>query len=508
MIRPTSRGRAIGWLGEAQAAEFAAKLARATSGRPFWIAALVTAIVGGAAAGLHLPTSGATFVHIATGHTIAATGLGGVSAFMSGKAAALDLRSWLLDLGLSSLYSAGGVGSLELLGAALGAGTGLLMLVAVRLNGRAHPLLVIAALGLALAALDPTATSLPALVLALLTATLMVCLAGVRQGSSWAPSAIVLLAVAWANVDSSVVVVVPMLVLFLICDSRSRRSSRPWALLPVLVVVASLVNPRGPAIYAGLPYSLGMFAEHPLLAVWSSPDFHPWGARLSELTALALLLGYLVAARSARRSWGYLALTAAAMALLWSFYLPLFLVLAGVQSASLLSEWAISAGERAPVATFPGGAPRRLVALAAIPVILSVGLLARAGVHSQVYGGPGAQLAKTLPVAAATWLSQSPVAGSWYTTPDFGDYLAFRFPHAHRLVCTSDPVADGEGRMSSCEQLAGLNQGALAVLRQLHVQSAVLPAAAPAVAFLTAEGWVVRYRDPTTVVVTSGLSSG
>ncbi len=487
--------------------ELAARLARSTSGKPLWVAAAVVACLGGAAAGLQLPTGGDTFVHIATAQSLGATGFGGFSAFMTGGASALDLRSWLLDLWLSSIYAAGGVGLLELFGALLGAGTGLLMVLAVRLHGRAHPVMVLVGLGLTLAALGPAAPATPALVLAGLTACLMVCLAGIGEGRSWAGYSLILLIALWANVNSSVLLVVPIVVVFLLLDRRQKGDTTARVLLPLLVVAASLANPRGPAIYAGLPYSLGMFGEHPLLAAWSSPDFHPWGARLSELTALALLLGYLVAHRQGRVGWGYLALTSAVMALLWSSYLPLFLVVAGVQSASLLSEWASAAAERAPIVTAPHSARRGLLLVAAAPALLSVGLLGLSSAHSLARGGPAQQLARQLPVAASTWLTTHRLAGSWYTTPDFGDYLAARFTNLRELVCTSDPVADGQQRMLACQRMAALNKGALGVLRSLGARAAVLPAAAPAVAFLTAQGWVVRYRDSTTVVLTAFLSS-
>jgi hypothetical protein len=91
----------------------------------------------------------------------------------------------------------------------------------------------------------------------------------------------------------------------------------------------------------------------------------------------------------------------------------------------------------------------------------------------------------------------------WYTTPDFGDYLAATDPTGHRLACTTEPVADGPRLMADCERLAVLNPGALSVLRSLRARVAVLPVAAPEVAFLRAEGWAIRYRDSTTVVLTA-----
>ncbi len=484
----------------------AASMLAASAGRYFWGAALVVAVLGGAAAGLHLPTSGDSFVHIATGRLIESRGFFGTSSFMAGTRAPLDLRSWLLDLGLAHLYSWGGIGLLEILAALIGAATGTLLWFAIRLAGKAHPVMAMVGLALGLAALDPVVTSLPAGVMALLSAALVLSLVGLRRDRSWAPWALPAVILVWAQADSFVVVVAPLTaVALLLMDRRNGRP--PSRLLAVGVMVASCINPQGPMIYSLIPYSLGMSGESPLLPLFGSPDFHPWGARLSELTALALLLGYLLAGQRAGRSWGLLALATAVMALLWSAYLPLFLVVAGFQAAVLLSWWAADLTERHP-ASGRSVAPRGrvLLASAAVPALLSLALLGHAADQAAASGGPQGQLARVLPVAASSWLRAHPIPGVWYTTPDFGDYLAARDPTQGRLVCTTDPVADGPARMSACEQLAVLNQGALSILGRLRVEVAVLPAAAPEVAFLRAEGWSIRYRDATSVVLTANPS--
>lgn len=478
---------------EARAGDLARAALRATDSSLFWAVAFLVAVLGGAAAGFHLPTSGDSFVHIATGRILEDRGLLGTSSFMAGSAVPLDLRSWLLDLGLAHLYSLGGVAALEALAAVMGALTGLLMVAAARMMGRAHALMVVAMVGLALAALDPAISSLSAVVMALLASSALLCLAAVRQGRGWAPWALLAVVVVWANVDPSVVVVAPLTALILVVDRLSSHPHRRGLWLAPAVLVASCINPQGPLLYAWAPLSLGMLGEHPLLPLWSSPDFHPWGARISELTALALLLGYLVGGSSRRRSDGLLAMTVAVLTLVWSDYLPLFLVVAGVLAASLLSNWTAEfapAQRRRPVVA---GNRWRLVAM--LPVLLTVVLLGRAVVHAEASGGPSEQLAARLPVAAASWLRSHQTVGTIYTTPDFGDYLAAADPTAHNLLCTTDPVADGETRMTACEELAVLDHGALAVLRRLGATEAVLPRAAPEVAFLRAEGWSISYRD-------------
>ncbi len=479
---------------------WAGTVARATSGRWWWSVAGVVLVLGGAAAGLHLPASGAAFLQIANGKLIQAQGLGAHSSFMAAPATQLDLRSWLADFLLAQLYWWGGVVALELVGAFLGAAVGGVLCLVVRRSPVKHPATAMLAGGLSLAALDPVMSSPSAELLALLSGVLLLGLVGLRRGEAWAPWGLLALLAAWANLQSAAVLVAPLVVLVLLVERQQRIGGEAgppgWLLGAILLAVC--LNPRGPLLYQGPPLALGMAGEHPFLPLWSSPDFHPWGARLSELAGLLLLLGYLVAGPRLRRADCALGLAAAVMSLLWTVYLPLFLMIAAVQGSAYLAGW---------VATLPpppAWRPNRWVAGAALlPLLLVVVLLARAGVHAERQGGPAQQLASGLPVGAARWLSAHPQAGNWYTTAAYGDYLAAAFPRGHHLVCTSDPVATGTGRLSQCQQLATLNQGALGVLAKLETRLAVLPPAAPEVAFLEAEGWRVRYRDRGALVLSS-----
>lgn len=499
MIEEGLGRRELGHARSERALGLASSLVSATAGSWFWAAAAVLAVLGGAAAGLHLPTSGDSFVHIATGRLIASRGLAGSSSFMLGSRP-LDPRSWLLDLGLAHIYAWGGIGLLEILAAVMGAMTGALLWLAIRLDRRAHPVMAMVALALGLAALDPAITSLPAGVMALLAAGWMTCFVGLRQGRRWAPWGLLAVILIWAQSDSFVVVVAALTVVALLLADRTGGAR--WWTLPIGVLLASCVNPQGPLIYSFVPYSLGMFGESPLLPLFNSPDFHPWGARLSELTALALLLGYLLTGRQAGRALGFLAMATAVLTLLWSGYLPLFLVVAAVEAGLLLSWWASDLMAAHPPAG-RSGFGRRVALVAALPALVALLLLGHAAQQARARGGPEGQLATILPVAAASWLGSHPLPGVWYTTPDFGDYLAATDPTGHRLACTTDPVADGPRLMADCERLAVLNSGALSVLRSLRARVAVLPVAAPEVAFLRAEGWAIRYRDATTVVLTA-----
>jgi hypothetical protein len=473
----------------------------ATAGRLWWTGAGGLLILGGAAAALHLP-AGDTFAEVATGKLILARGLDARSAFMAGMSTSLDLRSWLLDLGMARLDQAGGAALLEAVGAIAGAVMGGLAFIAIRRTRFAHPRVAIAVGGLALLALDPLLTSLSVELLAVLTALLLLCLQGVRTGRRWAGPALLLLLVVWANAQSEAVPVVLLLLVVLLGALMDRRRGRVQAapalwLLPA-VLLAVCINPRGPLIFTQLPLGLGQGGEYPLLAGWSSPNFHPFAARLAEVVGFLLILGYTVAGPRLRRQDTCLGLLTALMSLLWIVYLPLFLMVAAVQAAEYLSVWATHGPDR--TGAHPR-APAWTLALAVLPVLLGLALVLHTGLQAERAGGPSQQLSRQLPVAAAGWLLAHPSLGTWYTTPGYGDYLATRAPSSGRLVCTTDPVSTGAARLGECEQLAVLNHGALRVIRQIQAGLAVLPPAAPEVAFLRAEGWRIRYRDHAALVL-------
>jgi hypothetical protein len=483
-------------------------LLQAAAGRPWWLAAGAVLVAGGAAAGLHAPTSGVDFWHLANAELIWRHGLGEMARYLAHSGAKLDLRSWLADLLLLLVYKVGGLGGLQAAGAVAGAAVGLVLLLAIRSNGRAHPLAVVVAGGLGMLALAPVLTELPAELLALLAAALILALTSVRSGSRWGAGFLVVLVVVWTNTQAdaflAVLVIWGWLILAHWDSARQGRPAAPsWWLIP-LTAVAVLLSPRGIGTITDLPLSLGMRGESPFLAAWSSIDFHPWSARLAELAGLLLLFSYWVAGSRLRRADAYLGLATATMALLWTNYLPWFLVVAAVQTSWYLSEVLLGEPDGSAFAgPQPPGRPiaGRIRAASAIPLVLTVLLLAygigAAGRDGGVQGRTSAQL----PVQAASWLRAHPTGGAWFTTPRFGDYLSARFPSGAHLLCVDDPLPLAGTPLGQCQELTVLNAGALAVLRKLDARLAVLPRSAPQATFLLAQGWEIRYRDATTVIL-------
>ncbi len=405
----------------------------------------------------------------------------------------LDLRSWLAALlSLGSHHLAGAVGLVGLT-VLLGSAFGLLLAVS-GWRGDAHPLAVALGGGVALAALSQLPATTSTYWLALLGATALLLIAEFRRGRRWALAALVGLCLLWANLESAAVLVPPALLLVSAADRFGPQppgGRLPWLLAPA-GAFAVMVNPRGPGIYSALPLSLGQGGEHPLLALWSSPNFHPWSMRVVELAALLLLAAYLLAGRRLGSGDALVGLLAAAASLLWAFYLPLLVAVIGIQVPALLQSTRLP--ERR-------GAPSKTAALAlCLPLLAAFGL----GVSAVRLGGRPAAMAP--PPSAVAFLRGA--GGVWYSTPELGDYLAADFPAGRRLMCVTDQMAAGEARMAACHRLSQLTSGTLALLSSSRVRLAVLPPANPGVAFLHAEGWRTRYRDQLVVVLTpprSGL---
>ncbi len=457
--------------------------------RSWRLAAAAALTLGGAAAGWRQPAA-PDYLQLAIGQEVLRRA---GSSFMAAPSGSLDLRSWLaalLSLGLHHLAGAAGLVWLTVL---LGSAFGIVLAVSGWRAG-AHPLALLLGGGLALAALSQLPATTSTYWLALLGAMALLLLAEFRRGRRWAPAALVGLCLLWANLESAAVLVPPALLLIAAADRLGPEPPRvrlPWLLAPA-AAVAVMVGPLGPGIYSALPLSLGQGGEHPLLALWSSPNFHPWSMRVVELAALLLLGAYLLAGRRLRAGDALVGLLAAAASLLWSFYLPLLVAVIGIQVPLLL--------EVAPLRIGRGKASRAAALALVLPLLAAAGLAASAVRLGSRAGAP------VPPPAAVAYLRSA--GGVWYSTPELGDYLAWDLPSGRHLLCVTDQMAAGESRMAACYRLSQLKAGTLALLSSARVRLAVLPPSNPGVAFLHAEGWRTRYRDPLVVVLTpppSGL---
>lgn len=476
----------------------------ATSSRRWWLAAAVVLVLGGVAAALHVPTSGAWFAHLANGELLLGPSRGNGASYLALHGAPLDLRSWAFDLLVLLVHRAGGLWGMLTLGMALGLLLGVLLLWGARSVSRTLPLPLILTAGLGLGALAPVLGDPGQLLLAILGVALLLALELARRHGWWGALAVAVVMALWANLqaDASVgLLLVLGWALVVSWEAPGRTdAARPVLWVAPLALLGLCLNPEGPGLLLHLPLSLGMGGEHPLFASWSSIDFHPWSARWAELSALVLVLAYWAAAKHLRRGDAYLGLATAALALVWADYLPLFLMVAVLHGCRYLSSaWrAWASGGAAPPKK---GEDRRGTWLWLVPALGALALLLFAGHTALRQDGPGGQARAQLPVAAARWLASQHQGGAWFTTPAFGDYLGARFPRGHHVICSSDPLPLAGKGLATCQALTVLNQGALALLAAQHPRLAVLPRAAPAGAFLLAQGWTIGYRDATTLVL-------
>ena len=465
----------------------AARALAATSTGSWRLATAAALVLGGAAAGWRSPAA-PDYLQLATGAEIWRRA---GAMFMAAPEGSLDLRSWLAALLILGLHHAAGAAGLVALTVGLGAVFGLL-LGAAGWRAGAHPLALALGGGMALLALGQLPATASTYWLAALGAAALLLLAEVRRGRRLALVGMVLLGALWANLESAAVVLPPALLLLAVADRLGSAERRiPWLLAPA-TAVAVMLNPQGPWIYARLPLSLGQGGEHPALALWSSPNFHPWSMRMVELAALLLLASYLVAAPRLRPGDALVGLLGAGASLLWAFYLPLLVATEGVQVPGLLTPRPWRSGRV--------GAARGATLALVLPVLALLGL----GISAARLGGRAAE--GTIPAGAVAYLGSA--GGVWYTTSALGDYLAADFPQGRHLMCVTDAPAAGPARLETCQSLSQLSSGTMARLRESGVRLAVLPPADPAVAFLHAQGWRTRYRDGVVAVLTpppSGL---
>jgi hypothetical protein len=213
-------------------------------------------------------------------------------------------------------------------------------------------------------------------------------------------------------------------------DIRRQR----WTLIVVLglAIVATMVNPAGPAIWSHLAAHLGNEFFMSITEEFRSPDFHaPWGRLLlTVILGTALILG----TSSRRLPWLGLAtlLGTLAATLVSARHIALFATV-GLPWLALLGTHASSAGTEA----YPGYsdwpthtlAPRSAEISAATSHVLP---LIACALLVLVVNGPltarGQFDSTTFPVQALRELSASETAGAVFNEMEWGGYLLYAEP--------------------------------------------------------------------------------
>jgi hypothetical protein len=244
--------------------------------------------------------------------------------------------------------------------------------------------------------------------------------------------------VVWANSHGGFPVGLALLTLFCFDTWLGGRGPdirrQQWTLIVVLAlaIVATMVNPAGPAIWSHLAAHLGNEFFMGVTEEFQSPDFHaPWGRLL-----LAVILGTaLILGTSARRlPWLGLAtlLGTLAATLVSARHITLFAAV-GLPWLALLGTYASSGGTEAhperpdwPLHTLAPRSPEISSATSHVLPLIACGLLVLA------VNGPFATRGRfdsaTFPVQALRELSASEKAGAVFNEMEWGGYLLYAQP--------------------------------------------------------------------------------
>ncbi len=469
-----------------------ARVAALGGDRAWLLAAAATLTLGAGAVAWQAPVAGTVWWHVADGEVLR-RGLSLAHApFVAGRPAPFDLRGWLWDWLLAAVARAGGAGGLALVGAGAGLLLGAVLswaAVARAAPVRVHPWALVGAGALGLAGMAGFLGGRDTIWLPIWFAALLGLLAQARAGRRWALAGVPVVLVLWANTQGDVVLGVLTVALEVLLSRRRAPAGGaplPWW-LALTALIAPAIGPHGVLWVEGIPLSFGQFGEPAALGGWGSPDFHPLARRVTEVAAVGLLASYALVGRRARAVDAWPAVGAVVLALLFSRYVPLLMVLVAVQAPRHLSL----AVRSLPDAWRAGPGGPSLRRWAAVPVLAAALLLVGAGWRVERAGGPARAVARALPVAAATWLGRHPVAGAWLTSADYGSYLASRFPDGGHLLCLGDPVPLAGAALDRCGVFAVLGPSTGRLLRRAGVRLAVLPRAAPEAGLLQAWGWRV-----------------
>jgi len=349
-------------------------------------------------------------------------------------------HEWLTQVGMYGLYRIGGTAALVVAAAAVVTVT--LALVYVRcvnglsvraaLRGEGRPFLAIPVVLLGAVASAITWGPRPQLLNGLLMALFLLLLARYRRApSSRATWALPPLIVLWANLHSGFYLGLGLLGVVLAGDGLARFLGRSgeWTLTPVrwrhlalillLCVLASMLNPNG---YHMLLYpfeTLGSQAMQVYIQEWASPDFH----RYEYWFFAALLLGGAAALILSRRALD-----------LTDLFLFLGFGFAGLVSARHIPLFAVAALPVVYRTLDGGGAPARRTAsarrlgLAVVNWALLLALLAATGMWLSVVLEENRRVEQTrYPTAALAYVREHGLAERRvYNSYNWGGYLVWQ----------------------------------------------------------------------------------
>ena len=290
------------------------------------------------------------------------------------------------------------------------------------------------------------------------------------------------LAVAWANLHGSFL----LLPLLLVAYSVNDRRAWLWA---GATAAATLVNPYGWRVHAHIAHYL---LDHELLdriAEFQSFNFHAAGSTQVILTLLLVMAGAVCALQAGRWPHAVWMLGLVVLALRAARGLPV-LALAGLPMANAALSAALA--ERWP-AQFAYLARLRVWDRQVHGAALGIAWVAVAGLA--VLGSPAQFPAEQFPVAA---LAHVPPSARLLAPDAYGGYLIYQ----GRMVYF-DGRSDYYGAefLKEYVRLVEVRPGYREILAKYRFTHALLPVRYSLTEALTAQGWRERYRDEVSVVL-------
>jgi hypothetical protein len=320
-----------------------------------------------------------------------------------------------------------------------------------------------------------------------------------REGSTRAVWALPPLLLVWANLHAGFVngialcvVVGVSVVVWRLLQPGAVPLARVRVLLlaTVVGVAATLVNPAGVHIY---PYIASTFTNPTLtqgITEWMSPNFHDWWLRLFEFEAVLMVVLWALSKRPDPIDV-VLGIGAIAITLQAQRNLPIFAVVAAPQVArygwAAWSSWRRTSRVRRT--TLPAGPA--FVAVAAIAVAVGVGNIAPEASASAAARSE----ATRFPAAAATYVAAHFPGSRFYSTYEWGGYLAYRFPTQRVVYIYGESAVFGSARLERYLDIHLIRGDWRNVLVSDGMSLAVVPAESQEASAFLEIGWSVDCHD-------------
>lgn len=320
-----------------------------------------------------------------------------------------------------------------------------------------------------------------------------------RSGSTRAVWALPPLLLLWANLHAGFVtgIGIALLAASVVLLHRRAGGDEPAAVRPLLLatgagVLATLVNPAGPRLYA---YIAQTFLNPTLtngITEWQSPDFHDTWLRLIELTAVGLAVLWGVSGRRVDPLDVTLAVATFAATLQAQRNMAIFAVVAVPQVARYGSAaWIRFRGPaRRPLRPLPGVLALAAAAAVAGAVVVTDVLPATSASTTARYE------AEHEPQAAAGYVSAHLGGERLLSTYEWGGYLAERLGGDPRVVWIyGESAIFGDQRLQEYTSVVTLQPGWPDVVGRLGMRHALLPRSSPVASALAASGWSALCHD-------------